>query len=342
MANWMCERNDLLSNLLAVLTLYRPVGPDASIGANASYICKESQGAVLILNSPAHRESVFENDLLWKYMLRHHREWCEYARITLGQRVKSSDVVLLAGCVKTSADWKVVAFTRSSIGYHTGLEGHAFGAGAELRGSRTRELEPPKMHREGLLYPRAQSHSANSGKAGTSPNLTSDQLTDSSDPNASPDSSGSGEPLNDQSAFLNRYRTKRRGLFKKIVAGAGPHQLPEQEGGRSARNGEGLVAAQKEESVDEDDLASFENEVSHPLGDILVFANGCQGTAIDPLDTLLDYMLEVRPVRYRSQWHYGLIDLSQVSDAETAIASDDDLLGIVVRIFNRSFQLPIS
>ena len=272
MANWMCERNLSCTVLLAILTLYRPAGPNTSIGANAGYTCRESQGAVLILNSPAHRESVFENDLLWKYMLRHHHEWCEYARTTLGQRVKSSDVILLAGCVKTSADWKVVAFTRSSIAYHAGLEGHAFGAGAELRAARTRELEPPKMHREGLLYPRAQSHPSHSGEAGTF--TASDQPVDSPGPNTSPESSGSGEPRKDQSAFLNRYRTKRRGPFKKIVAGAGPHRLPEQEGRRSVQGGEGLMAVPEEESTDEDDLPNFESEVGHSFGSIVTFAHG--------------------------------------------------------------------
>ena len=256
-----------------VLTPRSAAGPDASVGITAGYACRDSQGAVLVINSPARQQSIFENDLLWKYMLRHHHEWCEYARTTLGQRVRPQDVVLVTGWTKTSADWKAVAFTRSSMGYHAGLQGHALGFGAELRGARTRELEPPKMHREGVLYPRAHTDTTSSAEEAVS--RTAAAPADSSSTSKSTALSSPNGQQKDQCMFLNRYMTKRRGLFKKIVAGAGPHRLPGQEDGKSERGEEGLMAVQEEESVDEDSMQNFEGEVSHKLRDIVTLVNGC-------------------------------------------------------------------
>ena len=93
---------------IGLLTFRRNAGSAASIDITAGYTCKETQGAVLVLNSPASEERVLKRIPLRDYMRQHHREWCSFARDTLGLDVSSNDIVLVIGCVKTAADWKAV------------------------------------------------------------------------------------------------------------------------------------------------------------------------------------------------------------------------------------------
>ena len=168
-------------------------------------------------------------------MRRHHGEWYAYARNVLDQDVSREDVTLVTGCIKTSPDWKVVAFMRSTVGYHGSLGIHALGgAGAELSAARSLESSPPRMHREGALY-------------------ASRPLSDATTPD---------ELSGDQCLFLQRYKIKWRGL--KIVAGAGYHELPRDKDGRSGVGEEG-VAAVAEEGDNEGGAPSFESEVSCSL-----------------------------------------------------------------------------
>ena len=228
-----CEQNVLSVASNPLIIFHRTAGPDATIGVTAGYTCKDTQGAVLVLNSPARSEGLFDSVSLRDYMRRHHGEWYDYARNVLDQNVSREGVVLVTGWSKTSADWKAVAFTRSTFGYYGSLEARAMSvAGAGVRGSRMVEIEPPMMHREGALYPRALAQSI-----------------------------GGGEPGTDQCAFLKRCKLKWRGVFRKIVGAAGYHYLPrDKDGGADAREG-GVSAAQGEE--DEEDLSSyFESKVS--------------------------------------------------------------------------------
>ena len=207
---------------------HRTAGSSAVAGITAGYTCKETQGAVLVLNSPAHSESIFQSVSLRKYMRRHHREWYDYARNVLDQNVSREAIVLVTGWSKTSPDWKAVAFTRSDTGYNASLGANALGVvGAEVRGTRSRESEPPTMHREGALY------------FGAPPNAID-----------------VGESSEDQCIFVKRHMIKWRGL--RIVAGAGYHQPRRAEGGGV---GGGVVATEEEED-DEDPLANVESEVS--------------------------------------------------------------------------------
>ena len=54
---------------------------------------------------------------------------------------------------------------------------------------------------------------------------------------------------------------KKRMLLTRIVAAAGPHQLPRQEDGRSGHGGEGVMAGQEDEDDDEEDLQTYASEV---------------------------------------------------------------------------------
>ncbi|EKM56983.1 uncharacterized protein PHACADRAFT_208150 [Phanerochaete carnosa HHB-10118-sp] len=86
---------------------------------------------------------------------------------------------------------------------------------------------------------------------------------------------------------------RRFGELKEIVAGAGYHRLLDAGDARSGAAAEGIVA-QEVGDVDETSIVEFESE----------------GEVPDPLDVLLDYILET-------------------TDVETAIASDDDVWSIV-------------
>ena len=165
-------------------------------------------------------------------MRRHHRDWYNHARNVLDQNVSREAVILVTGWSKTSPDWKTVAFTCSDTSYNASLGANALGVvGAEVRGTRSRESEPPTMHREGALYRGAPSNSTDAG-----------------------------ESSEDQCVFVKRHMAKWRGL--RIVAGAGYDQLRRDEVGG---DGAGGVVAVEEEEDEEDPLASVESRVSRPI-----------------------------------------------------------------------------
>ena len=212
-------------------------------------------------------------------MLAHHHEWHTYAKDVLGLSVKREEIILAIGWVKTSADWKAVAFTSSSTSYDASLEGRAFGvADADLRRKRTRELEPPKMHREGALYP-GRTHRMDSRSREAKPLSTRSAPTGSSildecgDPSIVVDTADSREPTHataspshikpqtDQCAFLKRCMIKKRILFTSVVGGAGSHQLPKRDDVRSGRAGEGLIVGREDEEDEEEDLLNYASEV---------------------------------------------------------------------------------
>ena len=167
-------------------------------------------------------------------MRRHHREWYDHARNILDQEITREAIILVTGWSKTSPDWKAVAFTRSDTSYNASLGANALGVvGAEVRGTRSLELEPPTIHREGALYSRASSSPTDAG-----------------------------ESSEDQCVFVKRLMAKWRGL--RIVAGAGYHQLWRDgvEGGGAGGGGDMAV---EDEEDDEDPLACVESEVSGPI-----------------------------------------------------------------------------
>lgn len=97
----------------------------------------------------------------------------------------------------------------------------------------------------------------------------------------------------DQSMFLRRYKVKRRfGFVKSIVAGAGYDRLPEERGEEGQP--EGVIVGDGRLTDECDDGLRWQS----------------QDKVIDPLDALLDYILEV-------------------SEAEVAVAYDQDLDSMV-------------
>ena len=244
---------------------------------NVEHTCTESQGAVLIIKSPALRESILRREPLQQYMRAHYREWYAYTK-TLGLGIDREEISLVMGWAKTSADWKAVAFTRSSTGYQASLQAGAMGtANVKVHGETTHETEPPKVHREGALYSRAHADSPASGTSKSTPKhrkpkaskrrKPADSDPDSSKPGHTTNTSnppgsasiGDGEAKKDQCIFLKRCMIKGRIL--PIVAGAGPHRLPRQEDRRSGNAREGLMVEQEDEEDYEHEVLSYASKV---------------------------------------------------------------------------------
>ncbi|EKM58786.1 uncharacterized protein PHACADRAFT_73658, partial [Phanerochaete carnosa HHB-10118-sp] len=81
----------------------------------------------------------------------------------------------------------------------------------------------------------------------------------------------------DHSVFVKRYKMlKRLGFLRKVVAGAGYDRLPGQGDGRGASGAEGVMV-EKDEDEDERNAR----------------LTRCQSKVSDPLDILLEYILEV-------------------------------------------------
>ncbi|EKM58844.1 uncharacterized protein PHACADRAFT_248941 [Phanerochaete carnosa HHB-10118-sp] len=101
-----------------------------------------------------------------------------------------------------------MAFSNLTTKRHAALQGKAGPfAGFRILGSRTRVQSGPKIHRQGLRYPRS-----------------------TNEPPA--------ELERNQSIFVRRYKIKRRFMvLKTIVAGAGYHQLSEDRSEGDARDG---------------------------------------------------------------------------------------------------------
>lgn len=194
---------------LTYLTSCSAALADAAASLSAGYTCKETQGALLVLQSAASAETVFESRILKAYMIRHHEHWHAYARDILGHDIGLEEIILVSGWVKHSADWAATAFSSSSLRHFASLQG-SLGklVGLELFRSRTRVQSGPRMHRQGSAYPRPPE----------------DMLTEK-----------------DQCMFLKRYKIESRlKVLKTIVAGAGHPALPKDgEGGV----GEGGVTA---------------------------------------------------------------------------------------------------
>ncbi|GJE94301.1 hypothetical protein PsYK624_104700 [Phanerochaete sordida] len=214
---------------------------------SASYACREVQGALLVLKSQAYAESLYDNEILEKYMTLEHDNWHAYARGTLGHRIDQEDIVLVSGWVKAPADWATAAFsTHNSTNQLSakGQIGHLFGLGF-LR-SRHKSYSGPEMERSGAKYPK---------KAGS-------------------------DALKDQCVFVKRYKIKKRlGIVRIMVAGAGSHAFPPEDDGSGA---DGPTA-----------LSSDQN-----LGVPVALFNEEKGRFIEPLDVLLEYILEVSEARY--------------------------------------------
>ncbi|GJE94335.1 WD40 repeat domain-containing protein [Phanerochaete sordida] len=234
----------------------------ASADISAGYTCKEVQGGLLVLQSEADYAKVLAVAHLKTYMARYHDSWLAYAR-DVGLEVGDEDVVLVGGWVKTSADWKTMAFSNHSTKHHISLKGRVTGLlGLGIHASDSKAKSGATSHRQGPEYQNTNRRPrANASK--------------------------------NQAVFLKRYKVKRRlAVLKTIIAGAGYDRLPG--GGASGHSATEIAvsAAGEDRSSGEDGIQWLEDKI------------------VDPLDILLDYILEI-------------------SDANVAVACDLDLESIV-------------
>ncbi|EKM59084.1 uncharacterized protein PHACADRAFT_249277, partial [Phanerochaete carnosa HHB-10118-sp] len=208
----------------------RSAGTNVSVGLSTEYTCKAAQGAVLALKSQAYAESIFDNLVLKKYIIRNHDKWYAYVKGVLGQDIKPEAIVVVHGWVKTEADWTAAAFSNTSTSSSVSLEGQVGGvAGLDMGTSHTSSMTGPTMQRQG------------------------EYLEDTSIPRPV-------ETKRDQSVFVRRLKMRRRfGFLKKIVAGAGYHQLPDPGDAKGASGGG--VVTQEVGGVDETSAPELEGEV---------------------------------------------------------------------------------
>ncbi|GJE97233.1 WD40 repeat domain-containing protein [Phanerochaete sordida] len=232
-------------------------GPNASVGLSAEYSCKATFGAVLELKSDPHAQTIYENTELKEYILRNHGKWRTYVTNVLKQPVRGRDLVMISGWVKTEANWAAAAFASTHVSSSVSLSGQAGGVASVSTGaSRATSMTGPTMHRHGEAF-----------------------LEGSADTTL--------QHATDQCVFVKRYKVRHRMAFlRRIVAGAGNHQLPRSSGGGTL--GEMKLEAREEEyvgcSCEDDDGESTD----------------------DPVDVLLGYIFETSPV-------------------DVAIAGDDDV-----------------
>ncbi|EKM58624.1 uncharacterized protein PHACADRAFT_253089, partial [Phanerochaete carnosa HHB-10118-sp] len=240
---------------------YGPGGAGSG-GLEAGFACKRDQGAVLVLNSAAKKEIILDNYRLRRYIRDHHTTWCQnisHHKDGPGLVVQPENVIFVYGWVKTSPNWKATTFCNSKTRYFASVDvqvGPHFSAGGDYH--RANIVSGPQLTRTGTSYPSATQT----------------------------------EPQ-DQCVFLSGYTVKwRLGIFPRLRAAAGYHQLPDDRDGRSGDGGEGVA------TIDVPDEDEFMDDIE-----------SC--TAQGPLNDLLEYILEV-------------------SDAEVAIGSDEDIESILL------------
>ncbi|GJE99607.1 WD40 repeat domain-containing protein [Phanerochaete sordida] len=234
-------------------------GTGASASFKLDHTCREAQGAALTLQSSACAELSNSMKFLRTYAAQNFRKWHKYATEKLGFEVKPEDIILVTGWHKTGKDWAATALghdkdASTSVGLGGGFSGFA---AVSLGGSSAETTETSPVEHHGSGY-------SQKGKRydGT---------------------------VKDQCIFVKGVRVKPRTFLpKKIMASAGPHQLPRSGDGRGALEG-GAVKGNEEDIFDYD-WPEYMTE----------------GRISDPVDLVLEYILEV-------------------SKALVAVASDDEV-----------------
>ena len=172
-----------------------------------------------------------DSSLTKKYILDNYGSWDAFATSELGLSTKQYDIIFVKGFVKTSA-WSVAAYQSGVRSAHTmaltGTVGAVGDIGFEFTvdssqgyifdtrfGPEGREVQaiPPSPQ-----FPRP---SLSSEKGKSRETLREDDLAT----NLSEDIPTPAFPR-DQSVFVSYYKIKHRIWWKKIVARAGPHELP--------------------------------------------------------------------------------------------------------------------
>ncbi|KAI9063866.1 hypothetical protein FKP32DRAFT_1592106 [Trametes sanguinea] len=161
----------------------------------------EDQGAVLVLKSPGNRETLHPCRDLVQYIVQNHPAWYSFATDVCRLDVAESDIIFVAGFIKT-AEWALAAATQ-----------------------RARECELTFGGNVGPLTSATFSISSRREAAMSVEHRTGPHRMDS-ESRASDD-----EVVSDQCVFLHYYKFKRRKILspKVIRAAGGPARSPSSE-----------------------------------------------------------------------------------------------------------------
>ena len=177
-------------------------------------MCKKERGAVLILKNFATKKVARAQRLFEQYAAKHHASWTSYA-----QDMGVVKPVLIYGTMKTTADWTATTFTTTGGRFTATIGGGATGIGGVTASiSRQNSIHGPVVNRVGLY--------------------AHDKI-----------------PQNaqfDQCIYVRSCHVKHRRWFK-LLAGAGPDQLPDQRDANSGQGGPAVEAGYGQGEVEVSD-----------------------------------------------------------------------------------------
>ncbi|PIL35942.1 hypothetical protein GSI_01602 [Ganoderma sinense ZZ0214-1] len=225
-----------------------------SAGAHFGFECSTDAGAFLLLAPPAVSKQIQSKKHIADYMRKNFPQWSELANSHFGLGLKDEEIVFVSGTTKTSK-WAVAAFH----GEYRRKEGSItadFGSlmGIEISVSISDEMLPSSYYRTGPAREPA----------------LSPLLPDTNEPVLS----APPQERCDQCIFLHYYKMKRRLGWKStpMQAAGGPHELPP-----SSRDGGDDVLCPSYDDAEETPI--FDEDLGKPF---------------DPVNDILDYILEVR------------------------------------------------
>ncbi|KAI0325968.1 YVTN repeat-like/Quino protein amine dehydrogenase [Cubamyces sp. BRFM 1775] len=298
----------------------------ASPGANITFKCTDDKGALLLLSPHGEDTYIQSRRHIVTHLRQNLQKWETLANDTLGLDLKAEDILFVCGVTKTSR-WAVAAFQSSQRNAEGSISCDMSSlASAHLTMSITNVTAPNCWYRSGppqarrlsvssnqsapagILGPVAMGSNASLASSATASDASTNaqqQQTQTVTPgfqiptNLSVPSSGVVPDKADQCIFFHYYKMKRRWfpLPGRIVAGAGPHELPQNEDDTDANPS--VLVDDDYVQVEYDD--EFEQMPHYPK-------------PFDPVTCVLDYILQ----------H----DIRQNSEADVAIASDLDLYAL--------------
>ena len=105
-----------MSTSLTCISLSSPI---ADIALSYTFSCHENRGAIAILEDTAKQERAVRSLAFRQYICHHHASWYALAK-KLDVYVQPSDLVLVYGCVKTSA-WALATFSSNNSDHKLSL-----------------------------------------------------------------------------------------------------------------------------------------------------------------------------------------------------------------------------
>ncbi|PIL36332.1 transporter [Ganoderma sinense ZZ0214-1] len=264
--------------------------PTTPVGAGMKFQCSDEQGAFVFMNVPAEKKQMLPSLKLIPFIRTNVDRWHEHVQSQLDLEIARDQIIFVSGVTKTE-DWGLGAFVSHAKGGEVAFAAqvpffqgtfsvqHQVARTGNIQ-HRARPLPLPLPGDRDAGSIRSARPSIEGGREGAS-------MEGPSSPGRASTASLAGQVKRDQTLFFHYYKMKARWWIKRVIkAAAGPdEQDPDQSG-----DGEDLAAGLQME--DEGEV------VQDPPID----------QAYDPVDDLLDYILE-----------YPLEDGTQV---QVAIASD--------------------